>query len=594
MSGYNLQKLTLVGIPLERIFPFLRWWPMVNRRTTRADIIAGVTGAVIVLPQGVAFAIIAGLPPEYGLYSAIVPAVIAAFFGSSFHLISGPTTAISIVILTTVGRLAIPSSHEYIQMVLTLTFLVGLFQAGLGLARLGSLVNFVSHSVIVGFTSGAAIVIATSQMRHLTGIELQKGHYFVHIWAELIPKLPETNLYVLAVAIITLIIALLFKKFLPNWPGMLFAMIGGSLLALLLDGKNHGVHLVGALPQHLPPLSSPHLTIASLRELAPGSLAIAMLGLAEAVSIARSIATKSEQRVDSNQEFIGQGLSNVIGSFFSSYASSGSFTRTGVNYNAGAKTPMAAFYSAITLTIIVLLIAPLTAYLPIASMAGILVLVAYNLIDFHHIKAIFRTSKPEAGILFATFLATLLVELEFAIYVGVILSLLIYLNRTSHPSVITLVPDSGREKQHFINIQKKFSQECPQLKIIRIDGSIFFGAVNHVALMLDEITKQNPEQAHILIVAGGINFIDVAGCQMMNQEVHRLRLSGREVYLCSLKGEVVEIMNRGGCGKSFGEQNIFRSKTEAVQKILSRLDPERCRHCRVRIFNECKHMPKED
>ena len=173
-------------------------------------------------------------------------------------------------------------------MVLTLTFLVGLFQVGLGLARLGSLVNFVSHSVIVGFTSGAAIVIATSQMRHLTGIELQKGHYFVHIWAELIPKLSETNLYVLAVAVITLIIALLFKKFLPNWPGMLFAMIGGSLLALLLDGKNHGVHLVGALPQHLPPLSSPHLTIASLRELAPGSLAIAMLGLAEAVSIARS------------------------------------------------------------------------------------------------------------------------------------------------------------------------------------------------------------------------------------------------------------------------------------------------------------------
>ena len=419
-------------------------------------------------------------------------------------------------------------------MVLTLTFMVGLFQVGLGLARLGSLVNFVSHSVIVGFTTGAAILIATSQMRHLTGIKLQKGHYFIHIWTELIPRFSETNLYVLAVALVTLLIALLFKKLLPNWPGMLFAMIGGSILALLLDGKNHGVQLVGALPQHLPPLSSPDLTVASLRQLAPGALAVAMLGLAEAVSIARSIATKSEQRIDSNQEFIGQGLSNVIGSFFSSYAASGSFTRTGVNYNAGAKTPMAAFYSAVTLTIIVLLIAPLTAYLPIAAMAGILILVAYNIIDFHHIKAIVRTSKPEAGILFATFLATLLVELEFAIYVGVILSLLIYLNRTSHPSVITLVPDADRGRRRFINIQKKPSPECPQLKIIRLDGSIFFGAVNHVAEMLDEITKRNPEQAHILIVAGGINFIDVAGCQMMNQEVHRLHLSGREVYLCSL------------------------------------------------------------
>ena len=593
MSNEKTDMRLFFGIPLERIFPFLRWWPMVNRRTARADIVAGITGAIIVLPQGVAFAIIAGLPPEYGLYSAIVPAVIAAFFGSSFHLISGPTTAISIVILTTVSRFATPSSPEYIQMVLTLTFLVGLFQVGLGLARLGSLVNFVSHSVIIGFTTGAAILIATSQMRHLTGINLQKGHYFVHIWKELIPRLSETNFYVLAVALVTLIIALLFKKLLPNWPGMLVAMIGGSILALLLDGKNHGVQLVGALPQHLPPLSSPDLTIASLRQLAPGALAVAMLGLAEAVSIARSISTKSEQRIDSNQEFIGQGLSNIIGSFFSSYAASGSFTRTGVNYNAGAKTPMAALYSAVTLTIIVLLIAPLTAYLPIAAMAGILILVAYNIIDFHHIKAIVRTSRPEAGILFATFLATLLVELEFAIYVGVILSLLIYLNRTSHPSVITLVPDSDRGRQHFINIQKKPSPECPQLKIIRIDGSIFFGAVNHVAEILDEIIKQSPEQAHILIVAGGINFIDVAGCQMMNQEVHRLHLSGREVYLCSLKGEVVEIMNRGGCRRSFGEQNIFRSKIEAVRNIVPRLDPARCYHCKVRIFNECEQMPKE-
>jgi SulP family sulfate permease len=396
---------------------------------------------------------------------------------------------------------------------------------------------------------------------------------------------------VLSIGLATLIIAVAFKLLKPGWPGMLIAMVAGSLMSLIMDGNEHGVRLVGSLPAHLPPLSHPYLTTASLRQLAPAALAVAMLGLAEAVSIARSIATKSEQRIDSNQEFIGQGLSNIIGSFFSSYAASGSFTRTGVNYNAGAKTPMAAVYAAVSLTIILLLIAPLTAYLPIASMAGILLLVAYNLIDTHHITSIVRTSKPEAGILVATFLATLFVELEFAIYVGVILSLLLYLNRTSHPHFVTLVPDPDSSRRSFINIERKDLPECPQLKVIRIDGSIFFGAVNHVAEGLDYIIRQSPEQAHILLVGSGINFIDVAGCQMLNKEAHRLRVNGRQLYLCTLKGEVIEIIRRGGCIKSIGHENVFRSKIEAIKRIVPKLDPERCRKCKVRIFNECAQMP---
>lgn len=576
---------------VKKYIPFLDWWPAVNRRTIEADLVAGITGAIIVLPQGVAFAMIAGLPPEYGLYSAIVPAIIAALFGSSYHLISGPTTAISIVIYTSLSPLAPPSGAEYIQLALTLTFLAGLFQFGLGLARLGALVNFVSHSVVVGFTAGAAILIATSQFSNLLGIATAKQHSFIHIWADIAAHLSETNLYVFSIGLATLLIAVAFKIARPKWPGMLIAMVGGSIMSVIMQGTEHGVRLVGSLPGHLPPLSYPHITTATVRQLAPSALAVAMLGLAEAVSIARSIATKSEQRIDSNQEFIGQGLSNIIGSFFSSYAASGSFTRTGVNYNSGAKTPLSAVFAALSLTIILLLIAPLTAYLPIASMAGILLLVAYSLIDMHHITSIFRTSKPEAGILLATFLATLFVELEFAIYVGVILSLLLYLNRTSHPHFVTLVPDPESKRRSFINIERKDLPECPQLKVIRIDGSIFFGAVNHVAEGLDAIVRQNPEQAHILIVGAGINFIDVAGCQMLNQEAHRLRMNGRQLYLCTLKGEVLDVMRRGGCHKSIGDDNVFRSKLEAIRKLVPRLDPERCRVCRVRIFNECAQMP---
>ncbi|MBI5846896.1 MAG: SulP family inorganic anion transporter [Nitrospirae bacterium] len=576
---------------LNKFFPPLQWWPTVSSRSVRADIVAGITGAVIVLPQGVAFAIIAGLPPEYGLYSAIVPAMIAALFGSSHHLISGPTTAISIVIFTALSPLALPSSAEYIQMALTLTFLAGFFQLALGVARLGALVNFVSHSVVVGFTAGASILIATSQLSNILGITAPNKHSFIHIWADILSSLPETNFYALAIGLSTLIIAVVFKILKPKWPGMFIAMIAGSVMALLMNGSEHGIRLVGSLPAHLPPLSHPDITTTSLRMLAPPALAVAMLGLAEAVSIARSIATKSEQRIDSNQEFIGQGLSNVIGSFFSSYASSGSFTRTGVNFESGARTPLAAVFAAIILTGIVLLIAPLTAYLPIASMAGILFLVAYSLVDTHHIASIVRTSKPEAGILIATFLSTLFVELEFAIYVGVLLSLLLYLNRTSHPTFVTLAPDPDSKKKSLMNVEKKPLPECPQLKIIRIDGSLFFGAVNHVAEQLEQITKKYPEQAHILIVGGGINFIDVAGCQTLNQEAHRLRVNGRQLYLCSLKGEVIDVMKRGGCNRSIGEENVFHSKSEAIKSIVPRLDPERCRRCAVRIFKECEQMP---
>ncbi len=576
---------------LGKFFPPVLWWNRVSRRSLRADLIAGITGAVIVLPQGVAFAIIAGLPPEYGLYSAIIPAIIAALFGSSRHLISGPTTAISIVIFTTLSPLAAPSSTEYIQMALTLTFIAGFFQMALGLARLGALVNFVSHSVVVGFTAGASILIATSQLSNILGIAAPKTHSFIHVWADILSNLSATNLYALAIGLTTLIIAITFKITRPRWPGMLLAMIAGSVMALFMNGSEHGIRLVGSLPAHLPPLSHPDLTTASVRRLAPPALAVAMLGLAEAVSIARSIATKSEQRIDSNQEFIGQGLSNIIGSFFSSYASSGSFTRTGVNYESGAQTPLAAVFAAITLTGVLLLIAPLTAYLPIAAMAGILFLVAYSLIDTHHIASIVKTSKPEAGILIATFLATLFVELEFAIYVGVILSLLLYLNRTSHPAFVTLAPDPDTKKKTLTNVQKKTLPECPQLKIIRIDGSLFFGAVNHVAEQLEEITKKYPEQAHILIVGGGINFIDVAGCQTLNQEAHRLRVNGRQLYLCSLKGEVIDVMKRGGCNKSIGEENVFHTKVEAIKNIVPKLDPERCRLCTVRIFKECAQMP---
>lgn len=572
----------------SRVFPFLRWWSLVNRDTVRSDILAGLTGAIVVLPQGVAFAMIAGLPPVYGLYTAMIPPIIAGLFGSSRHLISGPTTAISIVVFATVSHFAEPGSDQFIALALTLTFLAGIYQLALGVARMGGLINFISHSVVIGFTAGAAILIGTSQLKHYFGIQVPSGQSFVHTWHRILTQLDDANPYVTLVATVTLLTGILFYRYKPRWPGMLIAMIVGSLLAALLGAEAKGIRLVGELPGNFPPLSLPDFSLDSIRALGSSALAIAMLGLVEAVSIARSVATRSGQRIDGNQEFVGQGLANIVGSFFSSYASSGSFTRSGLNYTAGAVTPLSAVFAALWLLAIVLIVAPLAGHLPIAAMAGILLLVAYRLIDFHHIRTILKAGKGEAAVLLTTLGATLFVELEFAIYVGVILSLVLYLNRTSKPRIISRVPDVAHKARHLVSGSQE--QECPQLKIIRIDGSLFFGAVDHVQETLHNYQTLHPEQKHLLIVANGINFIDVAGAELLVQEAQRRRAAGGGLYLAKVKEDVQKTLERGGFVEQIGRENIFETKAEAIEAIFARLDYNRCARCDKRIFLECREV----
>jgi len=550
--------------------------------------IAGFTGAVIVLPQGVAFATIAGLPPEYGLYTAMVTPIIAALFGSSYHLVSGPTTAISIVIFSAVSHHADPGTPEFISIALTLTFLAGVYQLAFGLARLGALVNFVSHTVVIGFTAGAAILIATSQMKHILGIHIPKGESFIHTWLDIFIGFSSSNFYLLFIAMATLLSALLIKKFLPKIPNLLIGMVVGSVIAFTLKDTVDGITLVGEIPGGLPPFSKPDFSFDTITALAPEAFAVALLGLIEAVSISRSVATKSNQRINSNQEFVGQGMSNVVGSFFSSYAGSGSFTRSGINYESGAKTPMSAIFAAIFLLIIVLLIAPLTAYLPVAAMGGVILLVAYNLIDFHHIEMILKNSKSEASILIVTFLSTLFLELEFAIYMGVLLSLVFFLKRTSTPEIPTLSIDidTKTSKRSFININKKPIKQCPQLKIIRVDMSVYFGSINHIQDRISHIAE-NEQIYNIMIDASRINFIDLAGAEALVSENKILKRHGGGLYFVGLKSSVYEFVAKSCFVKKIGRDHFFDSKGAAVNGIYKNLDREVCATCQSQIFKEC-------
>ena len=582
---------------LHRVFPFLRWWPHVHRATRRADLIAGLIGAIIVLPQGVAFATLAGMPPEYGLYAAMVPAVIGALWGSSWHLVSGPTNAISLVVLASISPLAEPGSAQYVGLVLTLTFMVGVMQLAMGAARLGTLVNFISHTVVVGFTAGAAMLIMASQIRNFFGLPIPRGVSFFETLHQFVLQAGNINPFVVAVGLTTLLCGVAARKWLPKVPYMIVAMLAGSLVALALNEslgvQVTGIRTIGALPGALPALSHPQFGLDTLKHLMTAAAAVTVLGLTEAVSIARSVAVKSGQRVDGNQEFIGQGLSNIVGSFFSAYPSSGSFNRSGVNYEAGARTPLAAVFSALALILVLLVVAPLAAYLPNAAMAGILFLVAWGLIDFHHLSVIARASRSEAAVLAVTFGATLVMHLEFAILVGIVLSLVLYLNRTSRPTIRSLLPDAADAKRPFVE-RRAGQAECPQLKIVRIEGSLYFGAVNHVGEYFHDIAERQPQKTHLLLMSRSINFVDVAGAELLAQEARNRRARGGRLYLHSLREAACRMLCKVPYASDIGADALFTKKRQAIATIFERLDPEICATCKARVFEECVTRPPRD
>ncbi len=401
--------------------PWRAWQHRVDRASLRQDAVAGLTGALIVLPQGIAYAAIAGLPPEYGLYCAIGPAVVAALFGSSWHLVSGPTAAISIVVFSALAPLAAPGSPQFILLALTLGFLVGAIQLAIGLARLGRLAHHISHSVVVGFTSGAAFLIAASQLKHFFGLKgVAASGFFGQLWQTL-SLMPQAQWQITAVGALALGAALASRWMHRGVPHMIVGMVAAGFLAAWLDG----VPTVGELPAALPRLSVPSFEMSVWSQLGISAAIIAVLALTEAIAIARSVALRSGQKIDSNQEVVGQGLSNLVGSFFSGYPSSGSFTRSGLNFDAGAKTPLAAVFASVFLMIILALIARWITYLPMAAMAGILFLVAWGLIDRKEIAAIFRGPRHEQVVLLVTFVATLVVQLEYAVFIGIAVSLLL-------------------------------------------------------------------------------------------------------------------------------------------------------------------------
>ena len=592
----------------ERLFG--AWVRLVTPATLRADAMAGLLGAVLVLPQGIAFATLAGLPPEYGLYTAIIPCIIAALFGSSWHVMSGPTNANSLALFAMLSPLAMAFSPMYIQLALAVTVMVGVLQWLIGALRLGLLANFISPAVLFGFTSGAALLIAVHALPDFLGLAAAPKHGAAGVLAHVLTQLPHASPAALAVAGITLVVALGLRRFRRNWPYMLIGLAVATALAWGWSRWTAGsatpssaLRIVGTIATPWPRFELPRISWAQASDLVGLAFALTIVALGQAIAIARAVALRSGQRIDANREFRGQGLSNIIGGFFSSYVSCGSMNRSMPNLEAGARTPLASVFSALLLLALVAVSAPVLAQIPMAALAGLLVLVALALLDLKRWRQLFALSRTDFSVALTTLVATVTIRLEMAILLGMLLSLMSFLYRTSRPAMRSMGFDSRGLERQFVVIDTPDDPdepphpalpECPQLKLLRMEGEVYFGATQHVADILHALRSQPNPQKHLLVMAKSMNFIDLAGAELWEAELAARRAMGGNLYFHRPRPEVIRMWRKTGFTDVLGPEHQFPDKYTAISHIFGKLDPGVCRHCSARIFWECKTAPGAD
>jgi SulP family sulfate permease len=572
------------------LVPFAPWLRRYGGRHARADLIAGLTVAVVAVPQSMAYALIAGVPVQYGLYASIVPTIVACLWGSSAHLVTGPTTAVSLVVFTSLVEIAPAGSAHYIELALLLAFIVGVIQLGMGLFRLGAFLNFVSHSVILGFSAGAAVLIGFKQIPSFMGLKLEKGGPLLGALWEILRRLSEIHAVTLALGLLTVAVIVALKKTRPTWPGTLMAMLLTSLLVGLFDLSSQGVAVVGAIPRSLPPLHLPDVGWnEKFSRLVPGALAIAILGLVEAASIAKAIAGQTHQRINLNQEFLGQGLANIAAGFFSGYPGSGSFTRSAINFRSGGKTPMSGIISGVSVALMVLAAAPFAAHLPVSALAGALLVIATEMIKVADIKRAMRSTRNDAAVLAITFLSTLFLNIEFAVYVGALLSIGLHLKTTSHPRIYSTLPDLDSGKM----VPAGHEKMCCQMDIVRIEGSIFFGSSDFVLEDLQRRLKSHPFMSCLLIRMHQVNNFDASGVHVLEQIGAQIAERGGGLYFSGVNTRVFQVFKNSGLLREIGESHIGSSTRAAIRQAMRKsFCPVICAACEFSVFQECPELKR--
>jgi SulP family sulfate permease len=572
-----------VANPL-RLLPFLSWIGKCKEPSVlTADVIAGITVALVLVPQSMAYAQLAGLPPYYGLYASFLPGIIAALFGSSRQLATGPVAVVSLMTAAALEPLAL-TPDMYVAYAIALAMMVGIFQLMLGVLRLGVLVDFLSHPVVIGFTNAAAIIIATSQLSKIFGVVVEKGeHHYDTIWRVVVAASSETHLLTLAMGLLAIAIMALLKKFSPKMPNVLIAVVITTLLSYFIGYESQGGSVVGVVPAGITMPDVPtNLSWDVLVQLITTAVVISIIGFMEAISIAKAMAARTRQRLDPNQELIGQGLSNMVSGLFQGYAVSGSFSRSAVNINAGAITGFSAVVTGLAVGATLLFLTPLLYHLPQATLAAVIMMAVINLVKIEPIIYAWRVQPHDGVVAIVTFVLTLIVapHLETGIVTGVLLSLGLFLFRTMRPRISLLSRDPDGTLR---DAEVRQLATCDNISVIRFDGPLFFANTGYFSDTILDRVAHKPDLKFVIIDAEGINEIDATGEEMLHELEKRLQSLGIELLIARAKKQIMDILNRTGFVEAMGRERFFRLRTHAFEYAWAKLGDNHAETCPLKV-----------
>ncbi|MCU7847537.1 MAG: sulfate permease [Candidatus Thiodiazotropha sp. (ex Lucinoma kastoroae)] len=550
-----------------------------NKDTVRADIIAGITVALVLVPQSMAYAQLAGLPVYYGLYASFLPPMIAAIFGSSRQLATGPVAVVSLMTAAALGPLA-TTPEAYLAYALLLAFMVGVFQLFLGLFKLGVLVDFLSHPVVVGFTNAGALIIATSQLGKVFGVSVEReAHHYETVWNTLVAAVDNTHGSTFGMAILAFAIMWGVRRFAPNLPGVLIAVVVTTLLAWFTGFGDAGGKVVGDIPKGLPALVMPTFELTTIWQLIPVAITISLIGFMEAISIAKAMAARTRQRLNANQELIGQGLSNIAASMFSGYPVSGSFSRSAVNINAGAITGFSSVITGLVVAITLIFLTPLLYHLPQATLAAVIIMAVINLIKVEPIIHAWKAQPHDAIVAVITFVLTLAFapHLDKGIIVGVLLSLGLFLWRTMRPRFAQL---SRYKDGTMRDIKVRHLETSPVISVVRFDGSLYFASAGYFETKILGVVAANPELKYIILDGEAINQIDATGEEVLHHLWERLQAQGITLIIARMKKQFMDTIRRTGLKDKMGEPTFHSRIGLALNHVWEQLgdsyDNENC------------------
>ena len=553
--------------------PFTQWvGELRDVAVLRADVVAGFTVAMVIIPQSMAYAQLAGLPAIYGLYAAFLPPAVAALFGSSRQLATGPVAMASLLSLAAVQTLAPPGSGDFITYSILLALMVGMLRIVLGALRLGVLVNLLSSPIVMGFTNAGALIIATSQLPQVFGVSVGRGgHHYELLWR--LAEAAGRDIHWEALGMAALAAAILLglrRRMSGRLPHVAIAVVVTTLVSWV---GGYSGEIVGAIPRGLPSLRVPTIDLRVVPDLAMGAITITLVGFMEAMAIAKTIATKTKQRIDINQELIGQGMANLVGSWFQSYAVSGSFSRSAVNYASGARTGFASVFTSLVVVVALLWLTPLLYHLPQATLSAIIIVAVVDLIKIKPIVTAWRVQRQDGAVAVVTFLGTLALApaLHRGILIGVALSLTAYLFGAMRPRVVCLVrPPDGILRD--ADVDELDVDE--KIAIIRFDGRLYFGDSTYFEDKVLEVVARLPELRFLVVDAGGINHIDATGEQTLRTLVGRLRDIGVDVFFTRAKKQLKDVLERTGCLDYVGRDHFFSWNQHALEHLWERLSTE--------------------